>query len=82
MHRDGCISAVAVQRRGCTEEDRGNQQVAVAEQQQQQTGSDSSGGGGSKSGSSVARSGSDFAGRRLTVDCSGVRRRLRVRQRR
>ena len=33
VHRDGCISAVAVQRRGCTEEDsRGNLQTAVTEQ--------------------------------------------------
>ena len=59
VHRNGCIDAVAVPRRECTEEDsRGNQQVAVAEQQQQQDGSDSSGGSGSRSGSSVARSGS------------------------
>ena len=54
LHCEGCISAVTVQRRRCTEEDsRGNQQAAVTEQQQQ-SGSDSSGG----SGSSVARSGS------------------------
>ena len=58
VRRDGCISAVAVQRRGCTEEDRGNQQGAVTEHQQQKDGSDSSGGSGSRSGSSVAISGS------------------------
>ena len=68
VRREGCISAVIVQRRECTEEDsRGNQQAAVAEQQQQ-NGSDSSGGSGIGLVS--------FVGGRSNVDCSWVRRRL------